>query len=244
MRNRRIYFSLRLSLRPNIRLSLRPSLLMLALALAACAAQPNALSGTVTVSFPPEGAVIYASALHVAGTLADVPEQALLVRVVDANGGSLSETPLTARGGAWSLDIIHGYSGEARAVTVEVRAAAEPDAGVMASARVTLAALEHRPEGAFVDVISPQDGMELGGDLLEIHGRVSGYETVRVALVGSDGTVIASGTAENGSPYRIDEIPWRVELPNPGFTGTASLTVYGDDTLAQRLTVIMSAAAG
>lgn len=218
--------------------------LTLLLLLTACGGNPDAISGSVTLSYPPDGTIVYASALHLKGMLADVPSQSLLIRLANTGGVTLSETILETEAGEWSLDLVHGYTGEPSEAIISILPAEKPEAGVFASTTILLAALEHRPEGVYVDVRSPVDGAEAGGDSIEVTGRVSGAESVRLELVSSNGAVIDSKTIETGSVYLVDDVPFTTGLATTNYTGTALLNIYAGDELVESRTIIMTSAAG
>lgn len=209
---------------------------------------PDPLTGTVILTAPPEGAVIYASALYVAGTLTDSPANSLLIRLKEADGSMLAEASTVVVDGAWSLELVHGYDSttEPLPVTVEVVPAAAPEAGVFASRGILFAPLAERPEGTFVQIITPEQGTEVGGEELPVSGTASGIEGMRftVDLVDSRGGILSSQVVELAGRYPLDELPWQVVL-NPGeTTGNAIIRITLPDGTTQNIPVILTEAAG
>jgi hypothetical protein len=206
---------------------------------------PDRMAGTVILTAPPEGAVIYASALYIAGTLDEVPEKALLVRLVKPDGAIIAQSRIDAVEGEWSTEIIHGYSGEPTPVTVEVVPATAAEAGVLASRSILFGTLSERPEGAFINLITPQDGIEVGGDEVMVMGTASGLEenTLLVELIDSAQTVLDSEAVTLAGRYPIDEIPWSAALMPGEYRGNAVLRVTGGE-IEQRITVIVTDNAG
>lgn len=230
-----------------MRQHLRLMLLIWPLVLTACAGPASSpLDGRVTLTGPPDGAVIYASALRVSGTLADVDEKVLLVRLSDPDATVISEASVNAEAGDWAIELVHDYSGEPVEVLVEVLPADAPDAGVMAAASILMAGLEHRPDGAFGDVIFPNQGTAVGGDQIVVTGRASGLpdQTFTVELVASDGTVLDSQTVTLAGPFALDDLPWQVDLSLTDYTGNAVVTVRFSDELTETIAVLVTDAAG
>ena len=210
---------------------------------------PDPLAGTVTLTTPPDGAVIYASALYVAGTLADVPSKTLMVRL-RADDQVLAQARVDAAQGEWSVEIVHGYNGMPTPVTVEVVPFDAPEAGVLASSQVMFASLDDRPEGSFVILLSPEDGREIGGDEVLVSGTASGIpgRTFTVSLTDSNSQTLDTKMVTLSGRHEIDEYPWEVALQTQGYVGNAVIRVTaGDDPEAEPLaaiSVVMTSAAG
>lgn len=213
--------------------------------LAACA--PQGKTGTVTLDAPPDDTIVYSSALTVAGTTQGINSGGLIVTVTDAAGGVIARHTVVERDAAFMFEMIHGYSGEPMPVTLTVSAADAPDDPPYMTRHVTLAAMAHRPEGVYVDVLTPQLGDEMGGDAIDVRGRASGLEdrAFRVELVGGDGAVIDAVEVGLPAGYVADDMPWRAAL-NPGdATGSAIVRVVGrDGTVFTLVPVVLSSAAG
>lgn len=220
-------------------------LLWVVVMLAACT--PQGKTGTITLVAPPDGAIIYSSALTVAGTAQGINSRGFTVAVTDASGAVMARHNAPERDSSFLFEMIHGYSGEPTVVTLTVTAADAPDDPPYLTRSVTLAAPEHRPEGVFVDVLTPQMGDEIGGDEIDVRGRTSGLEdrAFAVELVGGDGAVIDSVEVVLPPGYITDDLPWQAVLDPGEATGSAILRVVGRDGTEYGLVpVVLSSAAG
>lgn len=220
-------------------------LLWVVVMLAGCA--PQGKTGTITLDSPPDGAIIYASALTVAGTAQGINSGGFIATVTDAAGEVIARHNAPERDTNFSFELIHGYNGEPAPVTLTVTAADAPDDPPYVTRMVTLAALDHRPEGIYVDMLTPQMGDEIGGDEIDVRGRVSGLEARAfvVELVGGDGAVIDSVEVVLPQGYLTDDLPWQAAIDPGEATGSAILRVVGrDGTQYALVPVVLSAAAG
>lgn len=219
--------------------------LIIALLLAACA--PQGKTGSVTLDSPPDGAIIYSSALTVAGTAQGVNSGGFVVTVTDAAGGVIARTEAADRDAAFHYELVHGYSGEPVPATLTVTAADAPDDTPYVTVGLTIASIEHRPEGVYVDVLVPQPGDEMGGDEIHVHGRAAGLSErmFMVELIGGDGAVIDSAEVNLPPSYVADDLPWSAALAPDEATGNALIRITGaDGTQLGLVPVILSAAAG
>jgi hypothetical protein len=208
---------------------------------------PDPLAGTVNLTTPPDGAVIYASALYIAGTLADVPSKTLLVRLRTTEAQTIAEVRVDAVQGEWSTEIVHGYTGPPTPVVVEVLPFEVQSAEPFASSQILFAALEDRPEGMFVTLLTPEDGREVGGDEILVSGTASGIpeRTFTVTLTNSNGQILDTQTVTLSGRYEIDEYPWETTLQTQDYEGNAVINVTtpdGEQLVA--ISVIMTSAAG
>jgi len=186
-------------------------------------------ASTVDILFPQNGSVIYAEAITISGRLVGQPQQFTL-QVLDLDETVLVESTLDEQPGDWSVEVIHGYTGDP--TEIEIRAVpAGAGTTVFDRASVLISDVSNRPEGAFGAVVLPTDGDVLGGDLLLVEGRASGAteNMLTVELVREDGRMVAVQTITLTNPYVIDEVPWQVELERREANGPATLTVYTDD---------------
>jgi hypothetical protein len=155
--------------------------------------------------------------------------------------------PLTVDG-RFAVQFVPTYDGPpvemlARVYAVNDTARTAPKA----EARFTLAALADRPTGEYVDVLTPLEGVEVGGDLIEVSGRASGVAggTLTVELVDSAGTTLDTVTLELPTDNLLDDVPWSAALRPAGVTGSALVRVSGADGLVYRtIPVVLSSAAG
>lgn len=200
--------------------------------------------GTVTLTSRLEGAVVYSSVLYVAGNAQGV--EGLRFQLVSADGRLLAETTLQPVAETWSIELVHGYSGDPMPVTVSIWPLVSDGQAAYTMANLTLAALEHRPEGAFAYVVTPQQGDSMGGDLIMVSGRASGQTSyaITVTLADSSGTVLDSQNDSFETPYPQDELGWQVALNPREYVGEAVLTVDYGGGQSERITITLSAAAG
>ncbi|MBC8099192.1 MAG: hypothetical protein H7Y11_07095 [Armatimonadetes bacterium] len=218
--------------------------------LTACGAATTTTTpvASVTLSAPPDGAVIYASALDVAGVYSGTPPNTRLsVLVVDATGQSIARSSIDATADApWSLEVVHGYTGDAQPMTVQVLA---PDGAVLASSTVLFAPLSERPDGAFITLLTPENGRTIGGDAVLVSGTASGIRDNRLTLTltGDDGSTVATQSVTLAGRYPMDELPWSATLPLGDYTGNAILrATYHDGQREQTesLSVSVTGSAG
>lgn len=220
-------------------------ILLFSLVLTGCA--PQGKTGQIALISPPDGAIIYSSALTISGTAQGVNSAGFIITVSDANADLLTQKAAPERDSTFSYELLHGYSGEPTAVTVTLTAADAPNDPPYATVHVTLASLEHRPEGVYVDISTPGLGDEIGGDVIAVQGRASGLQNpvFSVELVGSDGAVIDSEQITLPPSYIADDLPWSTALSPGTTTGSAIIRVMAaDGTQLVFVPVILSAAAG
>lgn len=227
--------------------------LIAALWLGACAGAPGSPPVRVievTLTSPPDTAVLYTSAALVAGTAQGATDgDRLMLSLLTDDGEALAQAQATVTGGAFAVEIVHGYSGTALPLTVAVHPLdadpADPTTRY-AAASVLLASLEHRPDGVFADILAPEDGAPVGGDLVEVLGRVSGIveRSFEVALLADDGTPLDTRRVHLPSPYPLDDLPWRAELTTGGYTGNAVIVARLSDDLTLSVPVVIGQVAG
>jgi len=186
-------------------------------------------ASTVDILFPQNGTIIYAEAITVSGRLVGQPQQ-FTVQVVTLDDEILVESTLDEQPGDWSVEVIHGYTGDP--TEIEIRAVpGGTSADVFDRAGVLISDASNRPDGAFGSIILPADGSEIGGDLIPVEGRASGAteNTITIELARADGRLVAVETITLANPYFIDEVPWRIELDRQSASGPATLSIYMDD---------------
>lgn len=199
--------------------------------------------GEVTLTYPQAGTVIYSPVVYVAGTARGADR----IRIeVSSAEGVLTETTITPEGESWHAELVHGYSGAPIALTIRVLPVDLEDTAPYASVDVMLAAMQHRPEGAFAYVTMPQDGDSMGGDSIAVVGRISGQTAyaLTVSLVGSDGTTLDTQNITLETPYPYDEIPWEVSLTPGTYTGSAVIRVDYGNGESEDVAIVLGTAAG
>lgn len=199
--------------------------------------------GTVTLTSRTAGAVVYSPALYVAGNAQGVDGLRLQLTGAD---GLLTETTLQPVAESWSVELVHGYSGDPLPVTLSVFPLVDDGQGAYAVISLTLAAFEHRAEGAFAYVVTPQEGDSMGGDSIVVSGRASGQTTyaITVTLADSGGAVLDTQTESFETPYPHDEFGWQVTLNPREYVGDAVLTVDYGGGQSESINITLSAAAG
>jgi len=200
-------------------------------------AEPDTPRGAVTIISPLTGSTIYAEALFVTGTAQDVPENRFRLRVVTADDVVLAQPTVTVEEGMWSVEIVHEYDG----VPTEALLIAENAAGGEYDVEsVVIASMDNRPEGTFGAILSPQEGMVVGGDQIEVTGTGSGLfeNTLLLQLREPDGAVISETVVTVANPYFVDEIVWIADLETNGHTGPAIVHIgYEDAATGERITL-------
>lgn len=199
--------------------------------------------GTVTLTSYTADAVIYSPSLYVSGNAQGVDGLRLQLTSAD---GLLTETTLRPVPESWSVELVHGYSGDPLPVTLSVLPLVDDGQGAYTMASLTLAALEHRPEGAFAYVVMPQEGDSMGGDSIVVSGRASGQTAyaITVTLAERDGAVLDTQSIAFETPYPHDELGWQVTLNPRAFVGDAVLNVDYGDGQSERISITLNAAAG
>lgn len=208
------------------------------------------LSGAVDIEFPPDGAVIFAETLHLAGTSDGV--ETFVIQLVDVNEAVIAESTITPDSdGRWRTEVVHGYTGEPTEVNI-MALPADDDTRDYDIATIVLTDISNRPQGVFGAIFSPFDGATVGGDTIEVTGTASGlFEgTMQLELTDEDGIVISTMVVTVFNPNLIDEIPWTADLPTSGYQGEATIRAYsvdmadGSEDLIGQVTITITDAAG
>jgi hypothetical protein len=213
--------------------------ILLTLILSACqsTAEPTTtpeptLQGTVNITTPISGSVIYAESLWIEGNAENVPADGIKIRVVTAEDTLLAETTVQPEAGKWQVEVVHGYTGDPTEVSIY---AMSPDEQVMQEydiETVMIAPLNMRPDGVYGMILSPQDGDTPGGDEIPVIGSASGVfeNQFTLALEQPDGTEISTVHVTMMNPYFIDEMLWEASLPTNEYTGPAIIRAYALST--------------
>lgn len=204
----------------------------------------------VTLETPAAGTVVYTSTLTVSGQTEGVASAVMVwvqpVQTTPTFTGYTDVAPVVD--GRFSVQFIPAYDGPPLEMVVRVYAMNdEQRATPKAESQFILASVAERPEGTYVDVLTPQTSDEVGGDEIGVSGRASGVpdETLIVTLTDSNGVTIDTQTIQLPVTNALDDVPWAVGL-KPGATiGNAVIRVSGTDgTLYHTIPVIVSTAAG
>lgn len=210
-------------------------IVLLILTLAACqsVAQPTAtteptLQGTVNITTPVSGSIIYSESLWLEGNAENVPQEGFKMRVVTAEDTVLAETIIQPQDGRWQIELVHGYTGDPTEVSVYALPVDESVTQDYDIETIMIAPLETRPEGVFGTILSPQNGDTPGGDEIPVIGSASGVfeNQFTLALEQPDGTEISNVHVTMTNPYFVDEMIWEASLPTNGYTGPAVIRAY------------------
>jgi hypothetical protein len=210
------------------------------------------LPGSVEIEVPENGAIIYAETMFISGTASDLPDGGFQLEVVTASGEQLVETTVQPDDGSWQVELVHGYEGDPMeaqifALPVDTTIQGEYDVETIA-----VSSQDNRPEGTFGSIISPGEGVTLGGDSIEVSGTASGLfeNTLVVVLEDAEGSVLDEEILTITNPYFIDEMVWSATLETDGYTGEATIRAYyqdaqdGDEVTLDEVTFTLQVAAG
>lgn len=222
------------------------SLILLVVALlAACSpstAAPTATpapSGSVTINHPGEATTIYAELFYAQGVASEV--STFTLDIVDADDVVIQSVPVVVgEGGAWTVEIPHGYTGEPAEVTVIARPSDAESTHVFASTTVILAGIAYRPDGSFAAITSPPTGQQVGGEAIPVSGTASGLfeNTLLVGLYDADGEQISMVIVTLTNPYFVDNAAWSAALPTNGYLGSAQIRAFYNEPRDGKETVL------
>jgi hypothetical protein len=178
-------------------------------------------AGTVTITFPASGTVIYAESLYLAGQASGDAPQSFRLEVVGTDDSVIASTQVDNASGDWQVELIHGYTGEPTEVTIQ--AVPLEGEGLLASSSVLLSSIAYRPEGAYGFILLPGDGDTVGGDSIPVEGSVSGVfeNTFTLVLLDSAENILDEQIITVFNPYFIDEVPYQADLAPGSYTGPA-----------------------
>ena len=209
---------------------------------------PGAFNASVSITHPPDGSILYAESLFVAGT-ASAP-QTFRVELVDFNGAVIADGIVETAGGGWSLEVPHSYQGDPGEATVRA-VPLDEGSDQYDQSLVLLSPLDERPEGAFGTVTFPAVGAEVGGDVIPVEGRASGLpgNALTIELIGDDGAAIDSQLVILQNPYYVDDLPWSVTISPQDYVGSATIHVYfsppdAETPTVEVIPVVVGSAAG
>ncbi|NWF67830.1 MAG: hypothetical protein HXY40_01970 [Chloroflexi bacterium] len=235
-------------------------LALMALLVAACSPAASGptplpgLTGSVMITYPPDGTTVYAEAIYVQGSAQGVPNNTFALEVVGADDQIIARSTVIVTDGQWTVELPHTYTGEPMEATIY----AIPDntdlsiAQTYASATIIIAGMSYRPEGVFGSITSPATGSTIGGDNLTVTGTASGlYQgTLLLGLFAPDGAQISQIVIAVFNPYFTDAVLWTGEVPTNGYTGAAELRAYyqqasdGKDVTLASVQITITAVAG
>lgn len=208
------------------------------------------LQGSVTITHPQNGNIIYAEALYVAGTAANIPNEGFRLRVTSALDEEIADVTVQPEGEDWSLEIVHQYTGDPTEMTIVALPLTGTVDNAYAITSAAIAPLTTRPEGTFGTILQPNPASVVGGDVLLVVGTVSGLpgDEARLILAQPDGTPISEVPIIIDHPYAIDEVLWEVNIETNSYTGPALLMLAYDEAEASvelgRVEITLSIVAG
>ena len=187
------------------------------------------LTGSVSITTPESGSVVYSEVMFVSGTASDLPGNQFTLELVAPDDSIIAQSPVVVGSdGSWSIEIPHGYNGEPIEVIVQAVPENAQPTEIYDAKLIAMAAQSYRPEGTFGSISFPLDGLEIGGDSIEVQGTASGlFEgSFILELDDANGNVIDSHPETTANPYYIDEVPWVSSLATNGYTGAAVIRAY------------------
>lgn len=205
---------------------------------------------TVTLESPATGTVVYASTLTISGRTEGVADAVLIVVEPVQPSPTFIGYNDTARviDGKFNTQLIPAYDGPPVEMVVRVYGVNDSERQtVKAESTLILASIADRPEGVYVDVLSPQVSDGVGGDEIGVNGRASGVPdgTLIIELVNSNGGVVDTQTLILPVSNLLDDVPWSIGLKPASTTGNAIVRITGaDGTIYHNIPVVVSEAAG
>jgi hypothetical protein len=202
------------------------------------------LAGTVTITTPAEGTLIYSEVLRISGTAEGLPDGRFRLRLSATSDETLASRTVTVADSRWQVDLLHGYAD----VPSEVLIGAYPlDSSSEAYDLVIIAlgGLDYRPEGRYAAFTLATT--TLGGDVMPVSGIASGFgeSPLLLRLLDPAGDLISEASIFVDDPYHVNEIPWSTDLERNAYTGDALLELRdGAGQLLDSQDVTIEAAAG
>lgn len=216
---------------------------------------PLPLTGSVVIDNPPDGAIIYSELLYMSGSAQSVPGNQFQIVLTGVDDQTIAQTTVQiGSDNKWKLELPHGYTGDPTEVTVTARAnyPGAPADSDYADESIVLSSKDHRPEGTFGRITSPDEGSTVGGDMIQVTGTASGVfeNQFTVEMLDDKGNSLARQAVALFNPYIIDEMPWTVQLSIGKYLGPAEIRVYtksakdGSDVPIASVKVTVTADAG
>jgi hypothetical protein len=231
--------------------------ILLMMALTACAGDlTNRARGDVTIEAPVSGSIIYGETLTTEGSATNTPDNQFLLELRDLNDETLTRKTVSVEDGRWSVEIIHGYTGEPSEFTLIAQPVPstaqenntdENSDDSYAIQTLVISDLSYRPEGVYGTIGSLADGTSIGGDSIGIYGNLSGValEDAQLLLI-IDNDVVQQTTLTGAQASLVDDIVWESELMLGDASGDAEIRlVYGEDaTVLASVDIRISTSAG
>ena len=211
------------------------------------------LQGSVDITFPMSGAIIYAETIILQGMASEVPGDGFDIQLITPDDSIVAEASIQPEDdGRWFVEIVHEYTGDPTEVTIVAKATDSDLALDYDIVSILLTARDNRPQGIFGSILSPSDGTSVGGDFIPVSGRGSGFfeGTFILRLENSDGDIITEMPVMINNPNLIDDMLWEAELPRNDFIGNGKIVMIdedeesGEDIVIDNVDVVVSAVAG
>lgn len=243
-------------------MKIRLLLVFMLLFIAACTPTPEnnvtvtpssePLIGSVDITFPMSGAIIYSEVLYISGTASNVPSEGFQIELIAPDDSVIVETTIQPTDNAWVTEIVHEYTGDPTEMTVVAKSLNDNNPLDYDIESIVLSTLEQRPDGQFGSILSPTEGTTVGGDSILISGRGSGLfeNTFVLAIESADGERVVEMPFTLENPYFIDDVLWEAELPRNDYIGNASLIMFyqdaqdGNEVILDSIDIVISSVAG
>jgi hypothetical protein len=203
---------------------------------AACAPTPPTqappatigLLGNVKLDYPTDGGTLYSEVIFASGTANAVPNNTFTLDVVNADDAVIASSTIQVNAdGTWQAELPQPYNGDPAEFNIVARPTDNSAQSAYAVNTVTIAALQHRPEGALGSISAPIEGGTAGGESFIVDGMASGVpqNTITVTLLDTNNAVISSAIVTLQNPYYVDVLGWQTELTTQGYQGLATLEI-------------------
>lgn len=214
-----------------------PGIFALIFGLTACAGgqqsttpNPEMPAGTVDITFPTDGSIIYAETLTIQGTATELPENNFRLQVITAMDETLADIIVQPENTDWQIELVHQYEGDPTEISIIALPAENASNADYDFVSTVLSPLTMRPNGMYGTILSPGPESQIGGDILTVTGTVSGVPTNTIQLaLEIDGNIAQTENVEITNPAIIDEVIWSTQISIQGYNGQAALILYAAD---------------
>lgn len=190
------------------------------------------LQGAVDITFPMSGAIIYSETIILQGTATNIPDDGFQIQLVTPDENVIAEATVQPEDdSSWFVEIVHGFTDDPTEVTI-VAKNTDPNSVLDYDIElIALSNLENRPDGVFGSILSPTEGMQVGGDMILVSGRGSGFfeGTFILRLENAEGEVVTEMPVTMQNPNFIDDMLWEAELARNDFIGNGTLYMLEED---------------
>lgn len=198
------------------------------------------LEGSVDITFPPSGSIIYAETIFLSGTAENIPEEGFQIQLIAPDDSIIAEASVQPDNDEWGIELVHNYTGDPSEVNIVAKSVDATLTLAYDIESILLSTMENRPDGTFGTINSPTDGVSVGGDSLLVSGHGSGFfeNTFVLILETRDGELITEIPVTLSNPNFVDDMPWQAEISRGDFIGNARIRmVYQDMESGDMITV-------